>query len=101
MRIQGWLALLAQIALASSALGVNADYVVKEDVVVPRGWVRRAPAHGSERVHSIDVDNVMTKDLALSIHGKAMTREHYVNTFEFIDHVKKVLVDKLHAAGLA
>ncbi|CCU98238.1 unnamed protein product [Malassezia sympodialis ATCC 42132] len=50
MRIQGWLALLAQIALASSALGVNADYVVKEDVVVPRGWVRRAPAHGSERV---------------------------------------------------
>ncbi|WFD25554.1 isocitrate dehydrogenase (NADP(+)) [Malassezia nana] len=52
-------------------------------------------------VHSIDVDNVMTKDLALSIHGKAMKREHYVNTFEFIDHVKKVLVDKLRAAGLA
>ena len=29
----------------------------------------------------------MTKDLALSIHGKNMKREHYVNTSDFLDHV--------------
>lgn len=51
-------------------------------------------------VHSIDVDNVMTKDLALSIHGKSMKRSDYVNTFEFLDHVKKVLISKLQAQGL-
>ena len=51
-------------------------------------------------VHSIDVDNVMTKDLALSIHGKNLKREHYVNTFEFLDHVKSVLVKKLQEQGL-
>jgi len=38
-------------------------------------------------VDSVDKDGVMTKDLALSIHGKNMTREHYVNTWEYIDHV--------------
>ncbi|GJN94168.1 hypothetical protein Rhopal_007242-T1 [Rhodotorula paludigena] len=38
-------------------------------------------------VDAVDVDLVMTKDLALSIHGKNMKREHYVNTWEYIDHV--------------
>jgi len=52
-------------------------------------------------VESIDVDGVMTKDLALSIHGKNMTRSHYVNTFEFLDHVKSKLVEKLRSAGFS
>ena len=51
-------------------------------------------------VHSIDVDGVMTKDLALSIHGKNMKREHYVNTFEFLDHIKSVLMKKLEEQGI-
>ena len=32
-------------------------------------------------VEAVDVDGVMTKDLALSIHGKGMKREHYVTTY--------------------
>ena len=51
-------------------------------------------------MHSIDVDGVMTKDLALSIHGKNMKREHYVNTFEFLDHIKSVLMKKLEEQGI-
>ncbi|PWN47774.1 isocitrate dehydrogenase NADP-dependent [Violaceomyces palustris] len=50
-------------------------------------------------VDSVDVDGVMTKDLALSLHGKNMKREHYVNTIEFIEHVKKRLVKELQAKG--
>ncbi|GAA5910505.1 hypothetical protein JCM8208_007626 [Rhodotorula glutinis] len=38
-------------------------------------------------VDAVDKEGIMTKDLALSIHGKNMTREHYVNTFEFLDHI--------------
>ncbi|GAA5997582.1 uncharacterized protein JCM10292_000948 [Rhodotorula paludigena] len=38
-------------------------------------------------IDTVDADLVMTKDLALSIHGKNMKREHYVNTWEYIDHV--------------
>ncbi|GAA5982843.1 hypothetical protein JCM10908_006807 [Rhodotorula pacifica] len=45
-------------------------------------------------VDSVDVDGVMTKDLALSIHGKNMNRTHYVNTMEFLDHVREKLVEK-------
>ena len=30
---------------------------------------------------------IMTKDLALAIHGKDLKREHYVNSVEFIDAV--------------
>ncbi len=33
----------------------------------------------------------MTKDLALLIHGKDMTREHYLNTQEFLDALKENL----------
>ena len=36
----------------------------------------------------------MTKDLAYAIHGKNMKREHYVNTFEFLDHVKELALGK-------
>ena len=39
-------------------------------------------------VEVIDVDGVMTKDLALAIHGKAMQREYWVITDEYMDAVK-------------
>jgi len=48
-------------------------------------------------VEVIDVDGVMTKDLALAIHGKAMQREHWVITDAYMDAVKTKL-DKLLAA---
>ncbi|WFD29342.1 isocitrate dehydrogenase (NADP(+)) [Malassezia sp. CBS 17886] len=48
-------------------------------------------------VQTIDVDGVMTKDLAYSIYGKNMKREHYVTTFQFLDHVKELLAKKLNA----
>lgn len=34
------------------------------------------------------------QDLALSIHGKNMKREHYATTTEFLDHVAKELTKK-------
>jgi len=45
-------------------------------------------------VEVIDVDGVMTKDLALAIHGKDMRREHWVITDAYMDAVKAKL-DKL------
>lgn len=39
----------------------------------------------------IGKDRKMTKDLALSIKGDAMTEDDYVETFEFIDLVNKKL----------
>ena len=51
-------------------------------------------------VEAIDKDNVMTKDLAYSIYGKNMKREHYVNTFEFLAHVRKILESKMTSANL-
>jgi len=39
----------------------------------------------------IDDDGVMTKDLALAIHGKDLKREHYVNTEEFMNAIAKKL----------
>jgi len=39
----------------------------------------------------IDDDGVMTKDLALAIHGKELKREHYVNTEEFMNAIAKKL----------
>ncbi|KAK0555123.1 Isocitrate dehydrogenase [NADP], mitochondrial precursor (Oxalosuccinate decarboxylase) [Tilletia horrida] len=48
----------------------------------------------------IDRDGVMTKDLALAIHGKNMKREHYVLTFEFLDRVRDKLKQKLSAQGI-
>lgn len=38
-------------------------------------------------VEVIDVDGVMTKDLALAIYGKDMKREHWVVTTDYMDAV--------------
>ncbi|KAJ3154450.1 Isocitrate dehydrogenase [NADP], mitochondrial precursor (Oxalosuccinate decarboxylase) [Geranomyces variabilis] len=38
-------------------------------------------------VATVEKDGIMTKDLALSIHGKGLKREHYVTSEEFIDAV--------------
>ncbi|SAL98093.1 hypothetical protein [Absidia glauca] len=38
-------------------------------------------------IETIEVDNKMTKDLALIIHGKSMTREHYSTTEEFLQQI--------------
>jgi isocitrate dehydrogenase len=38
-------------------------------------------------VELIDKDGIMTKDLALAIHGKDMKREHWVVTDDFMDAV--------------
>ncbi|KAH9955428.1 isocitrate dehydrogenase [Russula dissimulans] len=74
-----------------------------------RGLLHRANLDGNEElkvfaraleracVEVIDVDGVMTKDLALAIHGKAMQREHWVITDEYMDAVKEKL-DKLLVA---
>jgi isocitrate dehydrogenase len=37
----------------------------------------------------------MTKDLALCIHGKDMKREHYLNTFDFMDKLAENLAAKM------
>jgi hypothetical protein len=38
-------------------------------------------------VETIDKDGIMTKDLALAIHGKEMKREHWVVTDKYMDAV--------------
>ncbi|GAA5937944.1 NADP-dependent isocitrate dehydrogenase [Sporobolomyces koalae] len=48
-------------------------------------------------VEAVDVDGVMTKDLALSIHGRNMKREHYVTTAGFLDHIRESLIKKFNA----
>ncbi|KAI0034782.1 isocitrate dehydrogenase [Vararia minispora EC-137] len=48
-------------------------------------------------VEVIDKDGVMTKDLALAIHGKSMKREHWVITDVYMDAVKTKLDSKLKA----
>ena len=64
-----------------------------------RGLIHRAKLDGNERlrvfceelegacVEVIDKDGVMTKDLALAIHGKEMKREHWVVTNVYMDAV--------------
>lgn len=42
-------------------------------------------------VEVIDKDNIMTKDLALAIHGKEMKREHWVVTDVYMDTVNVCL----------
>ncbi|KAL7004617.1 Isocitrate dehydrogenase [NADP], mitochondrial precursor (Oxalosuccinate decarboxylase) [Cystobasidiomycetes sp. EMM_F5] len=61
-----------------------------------RGLIFRAKLDGNEKLRKfaedleaccielIDDDGIMTKDLALTIHGKNMKREHYVLTKEWI-----------------
>ncbi|KAH7344898.1 isocitrate dehydrogenase [Rhizoctonia solani] len=72
-----------------------------------RGLAFRAKLDGNEQlkaftkkledscVEVIDKDGVMTKDLALAIHGKNMTREHWVTTTEYMDAVNVKLQTKL------
>ncbi|KAF8588993.1 isocitrate dehydrogenase NADP-dependent [Ramaria rubella] len=74
-----------------------------------RGLAFRAKLDGNEAltdfctdleaacVEVIDVDGVMTKDLALAIHGKSMKREHWVLTTEYMDAVNKRLQEKIAA----
>ncbi len=40
-------------------------------------------------------DGLMTKDLALCIHGKDLKDEHYLNTQEFLDSIVKCLKEKM------
>jgi len=51
-------------------------------------------------IEAVDVHGVMTKDLALSIYGKDMKREHYVTTEGFLDHIKEKLDEKVKAMGI-
>jgi isocitrate dehydrogenase len=65
-----------------------------------RGLLHRANLDGNEElkvfaraletacIEVIDVDEIMTKDLALAIHGKEMRREHWVITDAYMDAVK-------------
>jgi len=46
-------------------------------------------------VDVIDKDGIMTKDLALAIHGKNMKREHWVVTDKYMDAVKAKLNEQL------
>ncbi|KAF7986090.1 hypothetical protein HWV62_41503 [Athelia sp. TMB] len=48
-------------------------------------------------VEVIDQDGIMTKDLALAIHGKDMKREHWVVTNVYMDAVNDKLKKKLAA----
>lgn len=65
-----------------------------------RGLLHRAKLDGNEPLRQfcldleascieiIDKDGIMTKDLALAIHGKDMKREHWVTTDVYMDAVK-------------
>ncbi|PPQ97276.1 hypothetical protein CVT26_006669 [Gymnopilus dilepis] len=48
-------------------------------------------------IEVIDQDGIMTKDLALAIHGKKMQREHWVVTDVYMDAVNDKLKKKLAA----
>ncbi|KAI0761389.1 isocitrate dehydrogenase [Trametes elegans] len=54
----------------------------------------------SSCVEVIDKDGVMTKDLALAIHGKDMKREHWVVTDVYMDKVHDKFKQKLAAKNL-
>ena len=50
-------------------------------------------------VEAIDKDGVMTKDLALAIHGKDMKREHWVVTDVYLDavNVSILILPRVHS----
>ncbi|KAG6901698.1 hypothetical protein C0995_009028 [Termitomyces sp. Mi166 len=72
-----------------------------------RGLLHRAKLDGNDALRQwcqdlesacievIDKDGIMTKDLALAIHGKDMKREHWVVTNVYMDHVKAKLDKKI------
>ncbi|KAJ3184536.1 Isocitrate dehydrogenase [NADP], mitochondrial precursor (Oxalosuccinate decarboxylase) [Geranomyces variabilis] len=49
---------------------------------------------------TVEKDGIMTKDLALSIHGKGMKREHYVTSEQFIEAVGKRLSNAVASSKL-
>lgn len=51
-------------------------------------------------VETIDKDGIMTKDLALAIHGKEMKREHWVVTDKYMDAVNVSGVSRMNAPKL-
>ncbi|KAJ3011215.1 Isocitrate dehydrogenase [NADP], mitochondrial precursor (Oxalosuccinate decarboxylase) [Thoreauomyces humboldtii] len=77
-----------------------------------RGLGHRAKLDGNEKLaafcrkleqaclDTVEKDVIMTKDLALSIHGKGLKREHYVTSEQFIDHVAKRLDKAVESAKL-
>lgn len=74
-----------------------------------RGLLHRAKLDGNDAlrvfcedleaacVETIDQDNIMTKDLALAIHGRDMKREHWVVTDVYMDAVNTKLKQKMAA----
>eukprot|EP01138_Halocafeteria_seosinensis_P012973 gb/GECG01013251.1/.p1 GENE.gb/GECG01013251.1/~~gb/GECG01013251.1/.p1 ORF type:complete len:219 (+),score=25.10 gb/GECG01013251.1/:1-657(+) len=71
-----------------------------------RGLHQRGKLDGNDKLQTfantlekVVVDCVesgyMTKDLALAIHGSNMKREHYLNTFEFLDKLAENLSNYL------
>lgn len=76
-----------------------------------RGLGHRAQLDGnqklSEFVHALEAACIgtiesgkMTKDLAILAHGPKVSREHYLNTEEFIDAVAQKLHEKLVASAV-
>lgn len=77
-----------------------------------RGLLHRAKLDGNDALRNfcidleescvdvIDKDGIMTKDLALAIHGKDMKREHWVVTDVYMDAVNAKLQKKLEARVL-
>ncbi|KAF9492684.1 isocitrate dehydrogenase [Pleurotus eryngii] len=76
-----------------------------------RGLLHRAKLDGNNKLRDfcldlekacievIDEDGIMTKDLALAIHGKDMKREHWVVTDVYMDTVNAKLKEKLAKRG--
>lgn len=50
-------------------------------------------------IDTVESAGIMTKDLALAIHGKKLERKHYVTTVEFIEAVERGLRAKLRGSG--
>jgi len=61
----------------------------------------QALAQFSQALEDVCIETIeagfMSKDLALCIHGSQMRREHYLNTFEFLDKIAANLEAKLRA----
>jgi len=77
-----------------------------------RGLLHRANLDSNEALKKFSValeevcietieSGFMTKDLALCVHGSAMKREHYLNTFEFLDKLHENLAAKLKGLNIA
>ena len=76
-----------------------------------QGLAHRGKLDGNERLigfcralEEVCIETVdsghMTKDLALSVHGDKMKREHWLNTFDFLKKVAENLQTKLQKSKL-